>query len=337
MLSICVGIALVTLVTLDLFWTTLTTRGSGFLTQWISFGLCRLLALLHRLWGSRNPLLIAGPLTLVVLGLCWIVTLWLGWSLILSGLFDPIVSAQTGRTATGSELVYYVGFTLSTLGVGDFRPQGIAAQVLTCLAAFNGLVLVTLIITYAIPVVSAAIARRQLAFSIALLGETPVGILKNTWSGTDFKRLESTLERLEALLLQCTEQRLAYPVVDYFYSRKAAFSLSFQLVVLDEALLLATAGLERQSQPDRFVVGRVRQIIAYYLDCSAPQLPSKPVTEPAHSFRLLASWVRAEKGELSLKSQDEFEFAAAPFAERRRDLHRLIVSDGWSWDFVTAP
>ncbi|WP_416139575.1 ion channel [Halomonas sp. HK25] len=155
------------------------TRGSGLLTKQVTHVLRAALACVHTLFGRRIFLVVTGPATLVLLGVVWVAGLWLGWLLIFSGLPEAVVDSQSGRPASVSELIYYVGFTLSTLGVGDFLPQGAAARLLTSVAAFNGLVLVTLIITYALPVVSAAVARRQLAFSISMLGDTPPGYLED--------------------------------------------------------------------------------------------------------------------------------------------------------------
>lgn len=331
MLSSFAGVSLVVVVMLDMFWTTLTTRGSGLATRIISGGFQHLLPPLRQLFGSRLPLAVAGPMTLIVLAVFWIGTLWLGWVLIFHGLPEGVVNAKTAMPANTSELVYYVGFTLSTLGIGDFQPQGTLARVLTALAAFNGLALVTLIITYALPVVSAAIARRQVAFSISMLGDTPIAVLDNTWNGSDFRLLETTLQRLEPSLIQSTEQRLAYPVVDSFFSQEASRSLSLQLAILDEALTLASAGLTKSCQPDRFVFERARKVIGYYLS-SSPSTPRKPGV-PRLSTAALQDWAR-EIPEILVRSPIEFEAILTESSERRRSLHRVVLRDGWHWDEV---
>lgn len=331
MLSSFIGVLLVLAVMLDMFWTTLTTRGSGLATMVISRGLQRMMPPLRQLFGSRIPLVVAGPTTLLVLGVFWIGTLWGGWVLIFSGLHQGVVNAQTQMPANVSELVYYVGFTLSTLGVGDFQPQGTAARVLTALAAFNGLALVTLIITYALPVVSAAISRRQVAFSISMLGQSPIAVLDNTWNGTDFHLLETTLDRLEMPLIQSTEQRLAYPVVDGFFSQDASLSLHLQLAILDEALTLASTGLAEHCQPEHFTIERARKVIAYYL-ASSPSASRHPDV-PRLSNAALQDWARRTTG-ISVRSPIEFEAQLAQLSERRRTLHLLVLRDGWHWDEV---
>lgn len=334
MLMSVVGVALIVVVMLDLFWTTLTTRGSGYCTKCISQGVRWLLMSLRHRFETRTILMVTGPIVLVLLGLFWIATLWLGWFLVYSGLTDPVVDAQTGVAANTGELAYYVGFTLSTLGIGDFRPQGTTARLLTSAAAFNGLVLITLFITYVIPVVSAAISRRKVAFSISLLGDTPVDMLRQNWTGSDFRYMDSTLQQLGLPLIECTEQRLAYPVVDYFFSRTPAFSLSLQLAKLDEALSLASTGLEESSRPDPFVHKRLRGIIAHYLESSTAKTASEQTRQPELPLAPLRDWASSSQPSIGLRSPEAAMTLMDQLANRRKALVQLVQSAGWNWEDV---
>jgi hypothetical protein len=50
--------------------------------------------------------------------------------------------------------IFYTGYTLSTLGLGDMEPEGNFWDILAILS-FTGLILISIAITYLIPVVSA--------------------------------------------------------------------------------------------------------------------------------------------------------------------------------------
>ncbi|WP_416139576.1 hypothetical protein ACM26W_03980 [Halomonas sp. HK25] len=143
------------------------------------------------------------------------------------------------------------------------------------------------------------------------------------------------MERLEPALIQCAEQRLAYPVVDCFFSREASLSLNLQLAILDEALTLATLGLEQTAEPERFLVDRARQVIGYYLEISALHLTRLSPKEPDFSVAALQEWARGVDG-LSVRSQEDFQSLLMPLAERRQALHKLVQRDAWHWGAVNA-
>lgn len=328
MLLLILGFALVILIMVDVLWTTLTTLGSGMLTRPLTKSLHWLTRSLNRL-SSRRPLALTGPLSIVLLGLFWVLGLWLGWLMVFIGLEEHVVVSKTGEPADLAGYIYFVGFTLSTLGVGDLYASGGPGRVLTSVAAFNGLVMVTLGITYAVPLVSGSVQRRKLAFSISMLGCNPAEIVARSWNGQDFKALESMLSSLSSDLIQNAEQRLAYPVLDHFHTRDPEFSLGLQLVILDETMSLLTFGLAKSHRPDPTVLSNARRAIGHYLTrVSATMAPIEAEVPPLPSLELLAPTG------LPLKSDDEFTAAMAELNDRRRLLHQLILYDGWDWSRV---
>ncbi len=158
------GVILVVIVMTDVIWTTITTKGNGPLSRFLIHAFKRTFLFFHRRSGNRKLLVLTGPVALIGLGIFWLIGLWGGWFLILLG-DGNIVEAKTGSEAGLAQYVYYTGMTLSTLGIGDFKAGTDYARLLTTLAAFNGLVLITLIITYAIPMVGAITTRRKVAYS----------------------------------------------------------------------------------------------------------------------------------------------------------------------------
>ncbi|MFW5824840.1 MAG: ion channel, partial [Marinobacter sp.] len=167
-----------------------------------------------------------GSASVFALGSFWLIGLWGGWVLIFLGLADPLAHSGHGGPVSLADIIYFVGFTLSTLGIGDLTPESTYAQMATTLASFNGLLVVTLIVTYALSVVSGVVARRVLALKIYLVGGDEGEFLRQFESFSDFTHW---LTDIRKELMSCTEQRLAYPVLDNFISRSRRFSLPVQI------------------------------------------------------------------------------------------------------------
>ncbi len=326
-LQLLFGTTVLLIVMVDVAWTTLTTQGSGPITRLVTAGVRFASAQVYALSGSRPLLAVAGPSAIVAIGGVWLLCLWGGWLLVFSAFPAGIVNAQSEAPANFAERVYFVGFTLSTLGVGDFKPQLEATRILTALAAFNGLVLVTLLITYAVPLVQGAVTRRKLAFSISLLGSCPQEMVLRAWDTRKSQGFENALEQVSADLIECSEQRLAYPLLDLFYSRHLRFSLGVQLGRLDEALSLLTQGLQPNYQWHSFAVQNIREVISQYLyrverKHTAARLEAPPI--PAVGL-LKAKF---------LPVVDNQEEAFLELKDRRLRLHNLIRAEGWDWSVV---
>jgi len=116
-------------------------------------------------------------------------------------------------------VAYFTGFLVVTLGTGDFVASTSWWRVLTDVAAFSGLFLVTLAITYLTSVVSAVVARRTLAIHVNALGGSATDILARGWDGERFSPgFTQHLVMLTDKLTMSAEQHLAYPVLHYFHT-----------------------------------------------------------------------------------------------------------------------
>lgn len=321
------GVILLVIVMVDVAWTTLTTQGSGPITRLITSAVDLASAKAHAVFGSRAVLVTAGPVAVVAVGSVWVLSLLAGWLLIFSAFPSGVIEAQSGQTASLAERVYFVGFTLSTLGMGDFKPGGDIPRLLTALAAFNGLVLVTLIITYAVPLVQGAITRRTLAFSISLLGSSPQEMVWRASQNNNAQGFENALGQVFSDLIQCSEQRLAYPLLDLFHCKQSRFSLGVQLSRLDEALSLLTEGLQPNYRWNSLTVENTRKVISHYLwrfvKSSNNELAELP---PLPALGLLKS----KNVPLADNQDDVFE----NLKNRRVRLLRLVRREGWEWSAV---
>ncbi|WP_298447014.1 potassium channel family protein [uncultured Marinobacter sp.] len=324
------GALVLSFVMVDVVWTTLTTQGSGPLTTCITDASRRLSNGLHRLSGGRAFMLPTAPLTIVTLGVLWLAALWIGWFLLFSAFPSGLVSGQTGRAADTVERIYYVGFTLSTLGVGDYKPTSDITRLFTVFASFNGLVIVTLVITYAIPLVQGAVHRRKLAFTISLLGKTPLDIVKRATDTDNTRGFEGILQTVTNDLIQSSEQRLAYPVLDLFYCRHRRYSLGLQVAKLDEALSLVAFGFKPGARLQSNAISDLQEVIKQYLyrvESRAGKLDSEvPPVEPSPQY--------SDGYQLPLLSAKELEETFKCLRNRRMHLLQLVHSEGWNWNDV---
>ncbi|MEX1198542.1 MAG: potassium channel family protein [Pseudohongiellaceae bacterium] len=226
MIPIVPGCILIVLVMLDIVRTTLTTKGEGLISSAVTQGFRQFASFAIRKGHKLSEA--TGAASILALVSVWLAGLWAGWVLIFVGLYDAI--NHSGYPAVElHDLVYFVGFTLSTLGVGDVTPNGASAQMVTVLASLNGLLVITLTVTYALAVVSGVVTRRVLAYKIHLAGGEEGDFLMKHTAVDDFAAWVADIRNE---LVTCTEQRLAYPVLDNFVSKEDSHSLAIQLARL---------------------------------------------------------------------------------------------------------
>ena len=75
-----------------------------------------------------------------------------------------MVDRQAGRKNL------FTGYTLSTLGNGDFKPGTSFWRIYTVIISLSGLSILTIAITYLVQVLTAEISKRRLSIYIATLG-----------------------------------------------------------------------------------------------------------------------------------------------------------------------
>lgn len=326
-ISLLAGGAILLLSTADLLWTTLSLRGAGPVSSilmrlvWESFRLC-----------SRGPLrkamAAAGVATLVVTLVSWVVLAWLGWLLIFSSDPGSIVASSTKAPADAAERVYFVGFVLSTLGVGDYVPDRPVWQVVTPVAAVHGLMVMTIAITYLVGALSAGVTVRQLAAHVDAIGSSPQSMLLTGWNGRDFGSLASHLTSITPTLLQASQMYLAYPVLHYFYSEKADAAPSVAIARLEEALSLLEHGLEPRHEPDRSLLRPPRRAIDAFLDKVGHRYANNEPPPAAPSLQPLRD------GGLATVDQARFDRVLETRAAPRRILHAMVRDNGWEWGRV---
>ncbi|WP_435746437.1 ion channel [Nocardioides sp. SYSU DS0663] len=303
-----------------------TSAGAGPLTSLVLGGLWRGMLKLHRQDQGSSFLTAAGPIVLICTVLTWVGILWAGWTLVFLG-SDAIVDASSKRPADVADVVYYAGFTVFTLGTGDFVATTPVWRIATAVASFCGLFLVTLAITYLLSVLSAVVARRALAVQIHGLGSSPAGIVAQGWTGEGFGSMfQQQLVSLGASVAVSAEQHLAYPVLHYFHSSSRQLAAPVAIAHLDDALTILHEAIAPAQRPERSAVVPLRSSVARYLSTASDTawVPDADPPPAPDVGELTAAGVPildgARTGEVFRRHD-----------ERRASLHRLVLSDGWSW------
>lgn len=324
-LLIVAGALIVALVFFDALATTLAvSSGAGPVTTGVLGAAWRVALRLHHQDKRGGLLTFSGPVMLIVTVLTWVALLWLGWTLLFYG-SDAIVTASKARPAGFGDVVYFTGFTIFTLGTGDFVASTPGWRIVMAAATFSGLFLITLAITYLISVLSAVVARRVLAQQIHGLGDSPSQIMVKGWTGDGFDGMfQQQLVALSSSVASSAEQHLAYPVLHYFHSSTRELAAPVAIAHLDEALTVIET-LEAPQRPRPAAVDPLRSSIGRYLTTASSTTWAPKVGAPAPPE--ISAAVDAD---IPI-SEADVRRAAEEHSERRTHLHRLVTSDGWSW------
>lgn len=321
------GGTLVALVLLDALWTTLWVDGSaGPLTGRVSTHLWRLGLRAGR--GRHRALSALGPVILVTTVALWILGLWAGWTLVFAS--DPrALGLSSGPGFAGwTGRIWFVSYTMFTVGNGDFTPADGAWQVVSGLVAATGMSLVTLAVTYLLNVLSAVVGKRAFAEQVHGFGHTPEDLVLAGWNGHDLHPLDRQLTELASQLSRITQQYLSYPVLQYYHAAGVAKSPVKAAAVLDEALTLLRFGVDPAARPDPAALTTARSAVRSLLDDTLEASAIRPAPEPPPPPRL----ERLRSAGVPVVGDQEFDEAVRDLADRRRTMLGLVRGDGWEWE-----
>ena len=319
------GAILVVWTIVELGMTTLTARGAGPLTSRAMQRMWQL-ALLFPGNGERRHALLSfvGPIMLAISALTWFLGFWIGWWLIFLGGDGVIVGSQSKVPASAVETLYFAGYTVTTLGLGDFKPTGPLWQILTAGCAANGLLALTLSVTYLVPVISGAVQKRQLALTIEGIGGTPRGILERCFDGESFASLGSVVATLSPQIITIGQQHLAYPALHYFHSAHPASALPVRLAALSEALELVATAVPEERRPQQLDLLRGRDAIRSFLSSLRSGHMQLAEDEPPRPDRSVVEGFGFEPGGGGFAADE-------PSRRDRRLFLSLVRRDGWHW------
>jgi hypothetical protein len=228
-----IGIIILSLVMYDFFFTTLSGSGAGILTRSVAFNAHKMVRNLHGVFG-RSVFNFSGLLVNLSVLFVWIMLVWIGLFLVFS--YDPDgMTNDSGRVANWVERLYYTGYTLSTLGVGNFKTTTEFFEIITSLFSFFGFIFFTSSMTYLISVSSAVINKRTLSRSIQNLGKDPQQIAEKLMNLDSSYSMQQILNFQEMIDRHAVNHQ-AYPVVHFFSHKRQDVCLGLNLTRLDEAV-----------------------------------------------------------------------------------------------------
>lgn len=325
------GLILLIITTTDLINTSLSVRGAGFITKRLSKSIWSLLLAINNKTGRKKVLELGGAIILVSILINWLVLIWISASLLFISQPNSLMNVETNSSTTVVNKIFYTGYTLSTLGLGDMEAIGPFWDILTAILSFTGLILISIAITYLLPVVSAEITKRRISVYINTLGCSAEDILLNYWNGTDFKELEQPFISLTDSIILHGQNHKAYSVLHYFHSsdKKEAFVLN--LTNLDEALTVLLHNIPAIQRPSFNILIRLRKAISSYL-ITLPEAFIKPSNETPPVLILTAL---EDKG-IKIIYGRTIDLEYKKLTTRRRLLLSLLKDDGWKWDDLHA-
>ncbi len=328
------GAFIVATAVLDALWTTIAFSGGGPITRRLARWAWMTVLTFHRRDSSRSHALlkITGTIILLAVVVVWIVMLLGGYLLMFSAARDAVVQSSSRNPADLAQRFYFVGYTLFTMGNGDYVPATDGWRVLTVFATINGLFLVTLAITYLLPVVSATAQKRQLAAAISDLGLSAPEIVSRAWDGRGFEGITGYLPQIGQMIDLHAQRHLAYPVLGYFHSSTRRTAVAPSMAVLQDALLILSLGVPESVRLRPIALEPARRALQGLLDLLRDRyigldrgLPPPPD---------LAALRRAG---IPVLSDEAFATALGDWEEVRRLFHSYVLFSGWGSGGTSVP
>ena len=318
------GLAVTLFTAYDLIYTTFAPRGAGPISSFVTTLVWHKLKLLYKITGRRLILRGTGPIIVCSTLLLWVLLLWGGHFMILLADKNAVVDSTTNVEANKLQRVYYTGYMLSTMGNGDFKGGTDGWRVYAAVISFTGLTLITIAISYMVPVISAVTERRALCIRVRALGETAEDIILNHWNGQDCKRIQDKLDALTENISLQGQMHLSYPVLQYFHHGDKATALVPTLAVLDEALSIMLVYLPEQSRPEPQYLEPLRKSITVFLQTLTivSDFEQKTKAPPLEVGRLRAKGIPLQSPEHGLIEHLD---------HRRKLLKSMIEHDCWDW------
>ncbi|HEX2028112.1 MAG TPA: hypothetical protein VHF25_08960 [Nitriliruptorales bacterium] len=327
LVAMVVGAGLILMAAADAVATTVrvSTRG-GVIVRWLGQGLWIVTIAIDR-WLPR-PILryLAGPVITLAVMSSWIAMMVTGWFLVFSSSQTSVVTSPGNDPVGAWERLAYAMYTVFTLGGSGLQASTPLWHVLTGMAAGAGLFLVTLAITYLMPLASAASERRRVARALSALGSRPARIVTMAWDGTRFPALADHLMALTPELARLAEHHLTYPVLHYFQTSDREAAIAPAIARLDDALLLLCVAVDPSARPPASVTHPAREAIDGFLSTMPETFLARTQEAPP-----LPDIEELRAAGVPCRPVEELRSAADEQAERRSRLHGLVLHSGWDW------
>jgi len=260
--------------------------------------------------------------------LTWVILLWLGASLVFISDQYSVLNGRNMLPTDMWEKVYYTGYTLSTLGIGDYVAGNDGWRVLTSATAFVGLITTTMSITFLVPVISNAGQKRTLCRQIQSLGGSPEQIVINSFDGKDFSSIGSHLTAISPMIFTYAQNQLTYPVLHHMHNHKPEENITLKLVSLDEALTIFLLHIPEDKRPNFLDLYMARRAISSYLDTMTYMGTSRQ-KPPLPDLDYITRETDVDLYNLEEEPMNRF---YSKLEKRRRLWKMNLQRDGWQWN-----
>lgn len=314
LLVLCTGLILLAFIIYDFFFTTLSGSGAGFISKSVAGFTYKMLRRFSKPT-NRKVFNYSGMVVNLSVLLVWILIVWIGLFMVYSYAPEGITNSSS-RPANWVERLYFTGYILSTLGLGNFKPTTPFFEIVTSIFSFFGFIFFTSAMTYLISISSALIRKRTLSRSISNLGNSPskmaakIGNLNQTYREQIMLTLQDEFDRHLV-------SHQAYPVVHFFSHQNPEHCFNLNFVRLDEALsiLLEPESRENSNIPQKeeltLLRGSMTSLLEHLQQNFAASLPEQSSTG---------------------KNIDQIDLLN--LNQRRKLLSSLLESEGFTWKVV---
>ena len=305
------GVFTLVLVTVEVVWVTLTLERGGPVTRITTRYIGRLIEWAIRLPVLRRMKLLAGPLVALTVVSVWVMLAWTGWYSLFSASEASLEFPDSDQIVRPADRAYFVGFTMITLGTGDVVSTSPLWDFLSVAMSTHGFFLITLSITYLLPLVQTVVAQRTFAIQITALGKDPAQLVRRAAEEDEVDLLAERLTTLGTALAALDRAHKAYPVLHFYQNASKDESMPVAVFRLLDTCLLMECALRDELRPpwvDRQFLRRIlfRYAATWELLCGrgsseAPPLPDLAAipggfTVPETEFRQRAAdWEEARR------------------------------------------
>lgn len=320
------GIIIVMLAIVDIVWTTLwIDGGAGFVTSKLSNIIWKLVSKLPIGKG------ISGPFILISVLFNWVFLLWLGWTFVFASNYNSIASTLNNSALVWQNFIYYSGYTIFTLGSGDYAPTSPLWQILTNLASGTGTLFLALGASYILTIVGAVVDKRIFASQLFSIGHSSEEIMLTAWNGKDFNEINSLLLKFSDEISALSVKHKAYPLLHYYHTRNKKEVAALAIPVIDNTLSIMEYGIVEEAKPNPLLLKKARMAVENYLDT----LEGTYINIPNEPF-ILPDLNQLKKENLPVVENAVFKMEMEKLKERRQKLLGLLSEDMWDTDDLTS-
>lgn len=314
------GTVILLLALADFFYTTLSGSGAAFITKACAAATNKMVLTLEQKFG-RKVFNISGLLVNLTVLAVWVLLVWLGLFLVFSFDAEAIVNSSD-EVASPADRLYYTGYVLSTLGIGNFFPVSTFTEMLTSVLSFFGFVFFTTTMTYLLSVSSAVIHKNALSMTITNLGKDPKQL------ATQLQQLEPSfsvqqIANLEQMVIKNSVNYQAYPVLHFYHHPDDTNTISVNITVLDEALRMMLSS--NSSVPMQKALQSLQSAISAFLAHLQERFGSKADDQPDISWHKVQLLQNTHREAFIENSHDK---------SRRNVLTNLLHNENRNWENV---